>query len=202
MRHPLNCSPPHQSMSCCNLLWWLAPVKKKNRSTKTEAISIVKVGTHWAKSCSNTSQRQITPCVQVRWWVAATRWGDMSQWQIASCVLENFCEKYLCLQNRNFVAATSRKKSNQTESVRLVVATKFCCSDKDFHKILQYTWSDLSLQRVSTTCCCNLSPSVYRPSVIDDIHTACSPFWTDNTSVAYVLKTTPSLKSAGKPNTL
>ena len=39
-------------------------------------------------------------------------------------------------------------------------------------------------------------------SVIDDIHTARSPFWTDNTSVAYVLKTTPSLKSAGKPNTL
>ena len=35
---------------------------------------------------------------------------------------------------RNFVAATSRKKSNQTESVGLVVATKFCCSDKDFHK--------------------------------------------------------------------
>ena len=28
------------------------------------------------------------------------------------------------------------------------------------------------------------------------------PFWTDDTSVAYVLKTTPSLKSAGKPNTL
>ena len=35
---------------------------------------------------------------------------------------------------QNFVAATSRKKSNQTESVRLVAATKFCCSDKDFHK--------------------------------------------------------------------
>ena len=35
---------------------------------------------------------------------------------------------------QNFVAATSRKKSSQTEFVRLVAATKFCCSDKDFHK--------------------------------------------------------------------
>ena len=65
---------------------------------------------------------------------------------------------------QNFVAATSRKKSNQTESVRLVAATKFCCSGKDFHKFLQYTLSDLSLQRVAATCCCNLSPRVYRPS--------------------------------------
>ena len=27
----------------------------------------------------------------------------------------------------------------------------------------QYTQSDLSLQRVAATCCCNLSPSVYQP---------------------------------------
>ena len=31
---------------------------------------------------------------------------------------------------QNFVAATSRKKSNQTESVRLVAATKFCWSNR------------------------------------------------------------------------
>ena len=35
---------------------------------------------------------------------------------------------------QNFVAATSRKKSSHTEFVRLVAATKFFCSDKDFHK--------------------------------------------------------------------
>ena len=34
----------------------------------------------------------------------------------------------------HFVAATSRRKSNQFEFVRLVAATKLCCSDKDFHK--------------------------------------------------------------------
>ena len=34
---------------------------------------------------------------------------------------------------------------------------------KIFTKILQHTRSDLSLRRVAATCCCNLSPSVYRP---------------------------------------
>ena len=85
-----------------------------------------------ATSCNNSSRRQITPCVQVGRLVAATRWGDTSQRQIASCVLENFCENLSPQQN--FTTATSRKKSNQTEFVRLVAATKFCCSDKDFHK--------------------------------------------------------------------
>ena len=49
-------------------------------------------------SCNNSSRRQITPCVQVGRLVAATRWGDTSQRQIASCVLENLCEN-LCLCN-------------------------------------------------------------------------------------------------------
>ena len=64
---------------------------------------------------------------------------------------------------QNFVAATSRKKSNQTESVRLVAATNSVAATKIFTKILWYTRSDVSLQRVAATCCCNLSPSVYRP---------------------------------------
>ena len=62
----------------------------------------------------------------------------------------------------NFVTATSRKKSNQTESGRLVAATNSVAATKIFTKILQYTRSDLSLQRVAAICCCNLSPSVYR----------------------------------------
>ena len=42
--------------------------------------------------------------------VAATRWGDTSQRQIASCVLENFCEIFVSAAE--FCrAATSRKKS-------------------------------------------------------------------------------------------
>ena len=44
------------------------------------------------------SQRQITPCEQIGQQVAATRWGDTSQRQIAKCVLENLCEN-LCLRN-------------------------------------------------------------------------------------------------------
>ena len=95
-----------------------------------------------ATSCSNTVRRH----------VAATNHSvctGESLWKSLS-------------PQRNFVAATSHKKTNQTESVRLVAATKFCCSDKHFLKILQYTRSDLSLRRVASPCCCNLSPSVYR----------------------------------------
>ena len=59
----------------------------------------LKVGTHQATSCSNTSRRQSTPCVQVGRLVAAPRWGDTMQRQSASCVLENFYEN-LCFRNR------------------------------------------------------------------------------------------------------
>ena len=94
-------------------------------------------------SCSNKVRRHVTATNRFVC-TGEFLWKSLSLWQ-------------------NFVAATSRKKSNQTESVRLVAATKFCCSDKDFYKVLHYTRSDLSLQRVAATCCCNLSPSVYQP---------------------------------------
>ena len=63
---------------------------------------------------------------------------------------------------QNFVASTSRNDSNHTESVRLVAATNSVAATKIFAKILQYTRSDLPLQYVAATCCCNLSPIVYR----------------------------------------
>ena len=57
--------------------------------------------------------------------IAATlRCGDTSLREIAPFVLENFYEN-LCL--RYNLAATNRTKSNQTEFVRLVAATKFRC---------------------------------------------------------------------------
>ena len=59
---------------------------------------------------------------------------------------EEFLLKSLSPQ-QNFVAATSRKKSNRTEFVRLVAATNSVAATKIFTKILQYTQSDLSLQR-------------------------------------------------------
>ena len=99
-----------------------------------------------ATSCSNT----------VRWHVAATN--------RFVCTGE-FLWKSLSPQ-QNLVAATSRKKSNQTEFAQLVAATKFCVETKIFTKFLQYTQSDLSPRCVAATCCCNLSPSVYRPLVI------------------------------------
>ena len=66
--------------------------------------------------------------------------------QIALCEPEKFCEN-LSLQE-NFVAATCCKKSNQTEFVRLVAATKFCCRDKDFYKI-----SPVHTKRFVATMC-------------------------------------------------
>ena len=91
-----------------------------------------------------------------------------------------FLWKSLSLQ-QNFVAATCCKNSNQTEFVRLVAATKFCCRDEDFYKIsLVHTkLFDAALCRrnmllqlvarsvhiewcVAATCCRNLSPRVKR----------------------------------------
>ena len=53
-----------------------------------------------------------------------------------------------------FVSATELchsniKKSNQTEFVRLFAATKFCCRDKDFHKI-----SPVRMKRLIAVMCC------------------------------------------------
>ena len=46
---------------------------KMSGSEKISQQEHIKVGTHLATSCSNTSQRQITPCEQIGQQVAATR---------------------------------------------------------------------------------------------------------------------------------
>ena len=98
------------------------------------------------------SQRQITPCEQVRRLVEATCSNDTSQRQIASSVNGEFFVK-ITLQH-NFVAATCCKKSNQTEFMRVVAATKFHCRDKHFHKI-----SPVHTKRfVAAICRCDVSP--------------------------------------------
>ena len=63
----------------------------------------------------------------------------------------------------NFVAAISRTNSNWFEFVRLIVATKFCRSDNDFHEINRVTQGDLLRRLVPATCRSDLSPSVSRP---------------------------------------
>ena len=85
-----------------------------------------------------------------------------------------------------FCRCNKSQTSNQTEFVRLVATTKFCCSEKDFHKnppvrtkrfvaatcrrgmllhlVAQYstrTRRDLSLRCVATKSCCNWSPDLY-----------------------------------------
>ena len=59
----------------------------------------------------------------------ATSCTLMSLRQIASCVLETFCEN-LCLCDRILSLQQVEKKN----IVRLAAATKFYCSHKDFHK--------------------------------------------------------------------
>ena len=109
-------------------------------------------------------------------------WGQVAATNRFVCAGE-FLWKSLSTQH-NFVAATGRQKSNQTEFVRLVAATKLCCRDKDFHKkfpvhtkrfvaatcrrnvLLQPVDEPVHMEwSLAATCCCNLSPSVYRPLV-------------------------------------
>ena len=89
----------------------------------------------------------------------ATSCTHMSLRQIASCVLETFC-KNLCLCSKILSLQQVAKK----KIVRLVAATKFCCSHKDFHKrspvhtkrfVAAKSRRDMLLQL--------LSRSVYRP---------------------------------------
>ena len=80
----------------------------------------------------------------------ATSCTHMSLRQIASCVLETFL-KSLSLR-QNFVAATSRKKKTLCD---LLGRQNSVAATESFTKGLQYTRSDLSLQKVAATCCCN-----------------------------------------------
>ena len=103
-----------------------------------------------------------TPCEQIGRLVAATWWGDMSQRQIASCVLENFCEN-LCLPNGILLLQQVAKNQIRLNLWDLLWRQNSVAATKIFTKILWYTRSNLSLRHVASPCCCNLSPSVYRP---------------------------------------
>ena len=97
-----------------------------------------------ATSCSNMSRRQITPYEQVGLIVAATRWGDTSQRQIASCVQEKFC-KNLCLRNRILSLQQVAKNQIRLNLCDLLRRQNSFPATKIFTKILQYARSDLSL---------------------------------------------------------
>ena len=90
------------------------------------------VGTHSATSCSNKARRQITPCVEVRRLCSNTLRRHVATTNRFVCTGE-FLRKSFSLQ-QSFVAATSRTNSVWFDFLRLVVVTKLCCGDKDFHK--------------------------------------------------------------------
>ena len=113
--------------------------------------------------------------VHTRQQFVATCHGDTLQWQIVLFCTVEFLWKSL-QQN------TSCTNSVLFEFLRLVTAKKLCCGDKDFHKnsqvhmkrfvavtcrltvLLQLVAQPVHMEwSVAATCCCNLSPSVYRP---------------------------------------
>ena len=107
-------------------------------------------------------RRQITWCVQVRQQVAATCCGDTLQRQIASCVLGKSCEN-LCLCNRILLLQQVAPILFDLIFCNMSLRQNSVAETKIFTKCLQYTRSDLLLRRVVATCCCHLSPCVYRP---------------------------------------
>ena len=76
--------------------------------------------------------------------------------------LENFCEN-LCLHNGILSLQQITKKQIRLNLCDLLWQQNSVAATKIFTKILQYTRSDLLLRCVASPCCCNLSPSVYRP---------------------------------------
>ena len=98
--------------------------------------------------------------IHTRRQVAATR--HVAATNRFVCTREYF-EKH-CLCNRILSQQHFAKNQIRQNFVRLVAATKFCCKDKDFHKI--YARSDLLLRRVAATFCGNLqlSPDLYMDS--------------------------------------
>ena len=86
--------------------------------------------------------------------VAATRCSDASQRQIASCVLENFCEN-LCLRNIILLLQQVAKNQIRQNLCDLLLRQNSVAEKKIFAKILLYTRGDLSLPRVAVTCSCN-----------------------------------------------
>ena len=127
--------------------------------------------------------------------VAATRWGDTSQRQIASCVLENF--------EKMFVAATEFCRRNKSHRFSLIWFFATYCSDKVLSRRQRFSQKFSSTHEaicrcdvsphlvaatshptcvqmgwsVAATCCCNLSPGL----VCTDLNTRksckfCLPF--------------------------
>ena len=81
--------------------------------------------------------------------VSETRWGDTSQQQIASCVLENFCENLFPQQN--FVAA-------KVEKIKSDWSCATCCGDKFLLQRQRFSQKFSSANGVFCRCNVSLRP--------------------------------------------
>ena len=127
---------------------------------------LIKVGTHWATSCSNELRRKITPCVQVRRLVAATSYGDTSQREIALCVQEKFGEN-LCLCNRVLSQQQVAQILSDLIFCDLLRRQRFSQKFSSTHEAI--CCCDVSLQRVAATCrqvCTDLKGPVMQAKVL------------------------------------
>ena len=68
----------------------------------------------------------------------------------------------ICLRNRILSLQQVEKNQIRLKLYDLLRRQNSVAATNIFTKFLQCKRSNLSLQRVSVTCCCNLSPSVYR----------------------------------------
>ena len=110
---------------------------------------------HTWRQVAATSRGNRSLCVQVRRLVAATRYGDMSQRQIASCVQENFCEN-LCLCNRVLSQQQVTQILSDLIFCDLLQRQNYVAETKIFTKFSSTHEAicrcDVSLQRVAATC--------------------------------------------------
>ena len=125
---------------------------EKQRTQSSEDLRSV----HTRRQVAATSRGdQITPCVQVRRLVAATRCGDTSQRQITSCVLENFCET-LCFRNRILSPQHVAKNQIRLKLCDLLRRQNSVAATKIFTKILHdheaICRCNVSSRHVAATC--------------------------------------------------
>ena len=150
MRHPLNCSPPHQSMSCCNILWRLAPVQKKKKTDQQKQKPFL-----------------LSRSVHTRRQVAATRRSDRSlhvyrsgdelqqQGEATRRSEKSLCVCWRIFVKNIFVSATEFCRFKESQKVKSDWIFATCCGDKILLQQKIFTKFSSTHEAI---CGCNLSP--------------------------------------------
>ena len=146
MRHPLNCSPLHQSMSCCNLLWRLAPVKKKKKQINKNR-SHFYCHTRRQFAASRRSDRSLH----------VYRSGDELQQQGEATRRsdKSLCVYWRIFVKNIFVSATEFCCCNKSQKIKSDWICATCCGDKILLQQQIFTKFSSTHEAI---CRCNVSP--------------------------------------------